>query len=121
MKKSILAASLSAALCLLTSHSVMARDISIDFSKTDEAPDDKVGETAYTASGKDTFKGKGANSDIDYTLTGRWSGLFFAEGSANSWDISNFNNLTMEFTNPSAEGGKTGYTQVVKLQFSCMI
>ena len=106
MKKSILAASLSAALCLLTSHSVMAQDIPINSSRTDKATDDQVGTIAYTASGKDTFYG--AKPDINYTLTGDWSGLFFAEGSAKSWDISNFNNLTMEFTNPSAEGGKNG-------------
>ena len=55
MKKSILAASLSAALCLLTSHSVMAQVISIDSSMTEIAPDDRVGETAYEASGKATF------------------------------------------------------------------
>lgn len=78
MKKSILAASLSAALCLLTSHSVMAQDIPIDSSRTDKATDDQVGTIAYTASGEDTFKG--VNSDIDYTLTGRWSGLFFCRG-----------------------------------------
>lgn len=34
--------------------------------------------------------------------------FFFADGSAKSWDISNFNNLTMEFTNPSEEAGKNG-------------
>lgn len=106
MKKSILAASLSAALCLLTSHSVMAQNISIDSSRTDTAPSVQFGETAYTAIGKATFTG--ANSDIDYALTGDWSGLFSAVGSANSWDISNFNNLTMEFTNPRVEGGKNG-------------
>ena len=108
MKKSILAASLSAALCLLTSHSVMAQDISISIesSRTDTATDDQVGTIAYEASGKATFTG--ANPNINYTLTGDWSGLFSAEGSANSWDISNFNNLTMEFTNPNVEGGKNG-------------
>lgn len=48
MKKSILAASLSAALCLLTSHSVMAQDnsITIDFSRTDAPTIDQVGGTA---------------------------------------------------------------------------
>ena len=74
MKKSILAASLSAALCLLTSHSVMAQDIPIGSSRTDKATDDQVGTIAYTASGKDTFYG--AKPDINYTLTGDWSGLF---------------------------------------------
>ena len=93
MKKSILAASLSAALCLLTSHSVMAQDISIDSSRTDTATGDQVGKTAYEADGTATFAG--ANSNIDYALTGDWSGLFSANGSANSWDISKFNNLTM--------------------------
>lgn len=82
MKKSILAASLSAALCLLTSHSVMAQDIPIGSSRTDKATDDQVGTIAYTASGKDTFYG--ANSNIDYALIGDWSGLFSAIGSANS-------------------------------------
>lgn len=106
MKKSILAASLSAALCLLTSHSVMAQDISIGSSRTDKDPGVQYGETAYTAIGKATFAG--ANSDINYTLTGDWSGLFSAIGSANSWDIKYFNNLTMEFTNPNVEGGKNG-------------
>ena len=91
MKKSILAASLSAALCLLTSHSVMAQNISIDSSRTDTATGKQVATTAYTASGEATFTG--ANSDIDYALTGDWSGLFSANGSANSWDIKNFNNL----------------------------
>lgn len=76
MKKSILATSLSAALCLLTSHSVMAQDISIpiDSSRTDTATGDQVGTIAYTASGKDTFYG--TKPDINYTLTGDWSGLF---------------------------------------------
>ncbi len=108
MKKSILAASLSAALCLLTSHSVMAQDISIsiDSSRTDTPTDAQVGTIAYEDSGKATFTG--ANSNIDYALTGDWSGLFSANGSANSWDISKFNNLTMEFTNPRVEGGKNG-------------
>ena len=106
MKKSILAASLSAALCLLTSHSVMAQNISIDSSRTDKATGDQVGTIAYEGSGKATFTG--ANSNIDYALTGDWSGLFSANGSANSWDISKFNNLTMEFTNPGVEGGKNG-------------
>lgn len=58
MKKSILVASLSAALCLLTSHSVMAQDISIGSSKTETALDDQVGKTAYTAKdGVATFTG----------------------------------------------------------------
>lgn len=55
MKKSILAASLSAALCLLTSHSVMAQDIPIDSSTTYTATGDLVGKTAHEARGKDTF------------------------------------------------------------------
>lgn len=77
MKKSILAASLSAALCLLTSHSVMAQNISINSSRTDRDPGVQYGETAYTAIGKATFTG--ANPNIDYTLTGDWSGLFFCQ------------------------------------------
>ena len=99
MKKSILAASLSAALCLLTSHSVMAQDISIGSSKTETATG--VQETAYTASGKDTFTGA---SDIDYTLDGGWFRGFVADGSAKSWEISKFNNFTVEFTNPNNKG-----------------
>lgn len=106
MKKSILAASLSEALCLLTSHSVMAQDISIDSSRTDTATGVQVGTTAYTASGADTFTG--ANSDIDYTLNGGWFRGFAAEGSANSWKISKFNNFTVEFTNPNNQGDSIG-------------
>ena len=106
MKKSILAASLSAALCLLTSHSVMAQNISIDSSRTDTATGVHDGTTAYTASGKDTFIG--ANSDIDYTLNGGWFRGFAAEGSANSWEISKFNNFTVEFTNPKNQGDSIG-------------
>lgn len=97
MKKSILAASLSAALCLLTSHSVMAQDISS--SRTDTATGNQVGTTAYKASGVATFTG--AKSDIDYTLKGGWFRGFEAKGSANSWEISKFNNFTVEFTNPN--------------------
>lgn len=104
MKRSILAASLSAALCLLTSHSVMAQDIPIDSSTTYTAPVD--GMTAYTASGKDTFTG--ANSNIDYTLNGGWFRGFEAKGSAKSWEISNFNNFTVEFTNPNYQGDSIG-------------
>ena len=74
--------------------------------RTDKATGNQVGTIAYEDSGKATFTG--ANSDIDYALTGDWSGLFSANGSDNSWDISNFNNLTMEFTNPKVEGGKNG-------------
>ena len=96
MKKSILAASLSAALCLLTSHSVMAQVISS--SRTDIATGDQVGTTAYKASGAATFTGA---SDIDYTLKGGWFRGFAAEGSTNSWEISRFNNFTVEFTNPN--------------------
>lgn len=104
MKKSILAASLSAALCLLTSHSVMAKVIS---SSEIETPlDDQVGETAYEASGKAIFTG--ANSNINYTLTGDWFRGFAAEGSTNSWEISKFNNFTVEFTNPNNQGDSIG-------------
>lgn len=107
MKKSILAASLSAALCLLTSHSVMAQDISIGSSKTETALDDQVGKTAYTAKdGVANFTG--ANSDIDYTLKGGWFRGFEAQGSDNSWKISNFNNFTVEFTNPNNQGDSIG-------------
>ena len=105
MKKSILAASLSAALCLLTSHSVMAQDISIGSSKTDAPTIDQVGGTAYTALGKDTFTGA---SDIDYTLDGGWFRGFAAEGSAYSWEISKFNNFTVKFTNPNYQGDSIG-------------
>ena len=105
MKKSILAASLSAALCLLTSHSVMAQDISIDPSRTETATDVQVGETAYKAIGAATFTGA---SDIDYTLNGRWFRGFEAQGSDNSWKISNFNNFTVEFTNPNYQGDSVG-------------
>ena len=104
MKKSILAASLSAALCLLTSHSVMAQDISS--STTDTATGNQVGTTAYKADGTATFKG--ANSDIDYTLKGGWYRGFEAQGSTNSWEISNFNNFTVEFTNPNNQGDSIG-------------
>lgn len=104
MKKSILAASLSAALCLLTSHSVMAQDISS--SRTDTATGNQVGTTAYEADGTATFRG--ANSDIDYTLKGGWFRGFQAKGSANSWEISNFNNFTVEFTNPNNQGDSIG-------------
>lgn len=104
MKKSILAASLSAALCLLTSHSVMAQDISS--SRTDTATGNQVGTTAYKADGTATFKG--ANSDIDYTLKGGWFRGFEAQGSDNSWKISNFNNFTVEFTNPKNQGDSIG-------------
>jgi len=105
MKKSILAASLSAALCLLTSHSVMAQDISIGSSKTETATGDQVGKTAYEADGTATFKGA---TDIDYTLKGGWFRGFEAKGSANSWEISNFNNFTVEFTNPNYKGDSIG-------------
>lgn len=105
MKKSILAASLSAALCLLTSHSVMAQKISIGSSKTETAPGVQVKEIAYTASGKDTFTGA---SDIDYTLDGGWFRGFEAKGSDKSWEISNFNNFTVEFTNPNYQGDSIG-------------
>lgn len=103
MKKSILAASLSAALCLLTSHSVMAQDISIDSSRTYTAPVD--GMTAYRASGEDFFTG--ANSNIDYTLNGGWFRGFEAQ-QGNSWEISKFNNFTVEFTNPNNQGDSIG-------------
>lgn len=106
MKKSILAASLSAALCLLTSHSVMAQDISIGSSKTETALDDQVGETAYEASDKAIFTG--ANPNINYTLTGDWFRGFAAEGSTNSWEISRFNNFTVEFTNPNNQSDSIG-------------
>lgn len=105
MKKSILAASLSAALCLLTSHSVMAQDIPIDSSRTDTATGNQVGTTAYKADGTATFKGA---TDIDYTLDGGWFRGFEAKGSANSWEISNFNNFTVEFTNPNYQGDSIG-------------
>ena len=104
MKKSILAASLSAALCLLTSHSVMAQDISS--SRTDTATGNQVGTTAYEADGTATFRG--ANTDIDYTLNGGWYRGFEAQGSANSWEISRFNNFTVEFTNPNYQGDSIG-------------
>lgn len=104
MKKSILAASLSAALCLLTSHSVMAQDISSSW--TDTATGNQVGTTAYEADGTATFRG--ANSNIDYTLNGGWYRGFAAEGSANSWEISRFNNFTVEFTNPNYQGDSIG-------------
>lgn len=104
MKKSILAASLSAALCLLTSHSVMAQDIPIDSSRTDTATDVQVGETAYKAIGAATFTGA---SDIDYTLNGRWFRGFEAQ-QGNSWKISSFNNFTVEFTNPNYQGDSIG-------------
>lgn len=104
MKKSILAASLSAALCLLTSHSVMAQDIPIDSSRTDTATDVQVGETAYKAIGAATFTGA---SDIDYTLNGRWFRGFEAQ-QGNSWEISRFNNFTVEFTNPNYQGDSVG-------------
>lgn len=104
MKKSILAASLSAALCLLTSHSVMAKVIS---SSGIETPlDDQVGETAYEASDKAIFTG--ANPNINYTLTGDWFRGFAAEGSTNSWEISRFNNFTVEFTNPNNQSDSIG-------------
>lgn len=103
MKKSILAASLSAALCLLTSHSVMAQDISSSW--TDTATGNQVGTTAYKADGTATFKG--ANSDIDYTLKGDWFRGFEAQ-QGNSWEISNFNNFTVEFTNPNYQGDSIG-------------
>lgn len=103
MKKSILAASLSAALCLLTSHSVMAQDISS--SRTDTATGNQVGTTAYKADGTATFKG--ANSDIDYTLKGGWYRGFEAQ-QGNSWEISRFNNFTVEFTNPNYQGDSIG-------------
>lgn len=106
MKKSILAASLSAALCLLTSHSVMAQDISIGSSKTETALDDQVGKTAYTAKdGVANFTG--ANYDIDYTLKGGWFRGFEAQ-QGNSWEISRFNNFTVEFTNPNYQGDSIG-------------
>ena len=106
MKKSILAASLSAALCLLTSHSVMAQNISIDSSRTETALDDQVGKTAYTAKdGVANFTG--ANYDIDYTLKGGWFRGFEAQ-QGNSWKISNFNNFTVEFTNPNYQGDSIG-------------
>lgn len=105
MKKSILAASLSAALCLLTSHSVMARDISIGSSETWTATGDLDGATAYRATGEDTFTGA---PDIDYTLNGGWFRGFEAQGSDNSWKISNFNNFTVEFTNPKNQGDSIG-------------
>ena len=105
MKKSILAASLSAALCLLTSHSVMAQDIFIDSSRTVTATGNQVGTTAYKADGTATFKGA---SDIDYTLDGGWFRGFAADGSTNSWEISNFNNFTVEFTNPNYQGDSIG-------------
>lgn len=104
MKKSILAASLSAALCLLTSHSVMAQDIPIDSSRTDTATDVQVGETAYKAIGAATFTGA---SDIDYTLNGRWFRGFEAQ-QGNSWKISSFNSFTVEFTNPNYQGDSIG-------------
>ena len=103
MKKSILAASLSAALCLLTSHSVMAQDISS--SRTDTATGNQVGTTAYKADGTATFRG--ANSDIDYTLDGGWYRGFEAR-QGNSWEISRFNNFTVEFTNPNYQGDSVG-------------
>ena len=105
MKKSILAASLSAALCLLTSHSVMAQDISIGSSKTEPARDDQVGKTAYTA--KDGVANFTGASDIDYTLKGGWYRGFEAQ-QGNSWEISRFNNFTVEFTNPNYQGDSVG-------------
>lgn len=50
----------------------------------------------------------GAKSDIDYTLKGGWYRGFAAEGSAKSWEISNFNNFTVEFTNPNYQGDSIG-------------
>lgn len=81
----------------------MAQDISIGSSTTYTAPVD--GMTAYTASGKDTFTGA---SDIDYTLDGGWYRGFEARGSANSWEISRFNNFTVKFTNPNYQGDSIG-------------
>lgn len=104
MKKSILAASLTAALCFLASNSVSAEVISS--SQTLTPNDSQIGEVAYTATGTDTFSG--ANQNIDFTITGDWSGLFEANGSDKSWDISNFNNLTLQFSNPNLQSGTNG-------------
>ena len=82
----------------------MAQDISS--SRTDTATGNQVGTTAYKASGAATFTG--VKSDIDYTLNGGWFRGFEAKGSANSWEISKFNNFTVEFTNPNNQGDSIG-------------
>ncbi len=83
----------------------MAQDISIGSSKTETALDDQVGKTAYTA--KDGVANFTGASDIDYTLKGGWYRGFEAQ-QGNSWEISRFNNFTVEFTNPNYQGDSVG-------------
>lgn len=115
MKKTMLAASLTAALCLMISNSY-AREIPLTTSTElkditqGELIDDNKGSTAYYAQGHDTLKGE--NKNIDLTIKGDWFGAFLANGADKSWEISNLNNLSIDFNNPNLKPGSTGLQAV---------
>ncbi len=109
MKKTMLAASLTAALCLMISNSY-AREISLSTSTelTDITKGDLIddkGSTAYNASGNESISG--INDNVDLSITGGWYRGFSAINS-NSWNISNLNNFTIDFNNPKLVGDSVG-------------
>ena len=109
MKKTMLAASLTAALCLMISNSY-AREISLSTSTelTDITKGDLIddkGSTAYNASGNESISG--INDNVDLSITGGWYRGFSAINS-NSWNISNLNNFTIDFNNPELVGDSVG-------------
>ena len=104
MKKTMLAASLTAALCLMISNSY-AREISLSTSTELTAKGDLIGSTAYNASGNESISG--INDNVDLSITGGWYRGFSAINS-NSWNISNLNNFTIDFNNPKLVGDSVG-------------
>lgn len=104
MKKTMLAASLTAALCLMISNSY-AREISLSTSTELTAKGDLIGSTAYNASGDESISG--INDNVDLSITGDWYRGFSAINS-NSWNISNLNNFTIDFNNPNLVGDSVG-------------
>ena len=108
MKKTMLAASLTAALCLMISNSY-ALEFSISTELTPDTwqgdVDDDKGSTAFNASGDESISG--IDDNIDLSITGGWYRGFSAINS-NSWNISTLNNFKIDFNNPKLEGDSVG-------------
>lgn len=100
----MLAASLTAALCLMISNSY-AQKITLPTSTELTAEGDLIGSTAYNASGNESISG--INDNVDLSITGGWYRGFSAINS-NSWNISNLNNFTIDFNNPKLVGDSVG-------------
>ena len=110
MKKTMLAASLTAALCLMISNSYARESFS---TSTELTPDtwqgdvsDDKGSTAFNASGDESISG--INDNVDLSITGGWYRGFSAINNSNSWNISNLNNFTIDFNNPELVGDSVG-------------